>query len=378
MVTIIGSGIGERNFSKIDVDLNSFDVIVCDKSFKEKRDNLLKLPLKDAKEFILKNENKNIAYIVSGSPLFYSAASFICQKIKNCKIINNTSSLEYLLLKLKIPFQKVSTLSLHGRDRSDLNELLKREYTFILCDKDSVSKLRRDLYWVRDKIETYLGYKMGYLDEEIKKIDLFRDDFDTKEPHVLLIKRDFDRKDSSLDDEDFEKERGMITKKYKRELTLSHLELSSNLLLWDVGAGSGSCSIEAFVRFKTRSILFEKNPKRVEMIKRNLEKHNVLAAEVVEGRAEDFFEKKSSPDRILIGGGGEEVIRKIPFLFDILNEKGIILINLISLRHLALAILILQEAKIDYEVISLSLTTYKGYLKMSEPERELFWIKIRK
>ncbi len=378
MVTIIGSGIGEKDFSKIDTDLNSFDTIVCDKSFKEKRKNLLKLSLKEAKEFILKNRDKNIAYIVSGSPLFYSAASFICQKIQNCKIVNNTSSLEYLLLKLKIPFQKVSVLSLHGREKSDLNELLRGEYTFILCDKESVFKLRKDLYWVRDKIETYLGYKMGYLDEEIKKIDLFRDDFNTKEPHVLLIKRNFERKDSSLDDKDFEKERGMITKKYKRELSLAHLKLSSNLLLWDVGAGSGSCSIEAFVRFKTRSILFEKNPKRVEMIKRNLEKHNVLAAEVIEGRAEDFFEKKASPDRVLIGGGGEGVIRKIPFLFDILNDKGIILINLVSLKHLSLAILILQEAGIDYEVISLSLTTYKNSLKISEPEREIFWIKIEK
>ncbi len=378
MVTIIGSGIGERDFSKISLNLDTFDEIVCDKSFKEERDNLLKLPFKEAKEYILKNADKNIAYIVSGSPLFYSAASLISRKIKNCKIVDNTSSLQYLLRKLSIPFQKVSVLSLHGRERSDLNYLLDKEYTFVLCDKDTVFKLREELFWVRDKIETYIGYKMGYDDERIEKIDLFDEDFDSNQPHVFLIRRLFEKRDSSILDCEFEKERGMITKKYKRELTLSHLELSSNLVFWDVGAGSGSCAIESFLRFRTRVILFEKNPNRIEIIKKNLKKHNVLAAVLVEGKAEDVFKKQIKPDRILIGGGGEELLKRINLFYEVLKERGIMLLNLISLKNLSHAIETLDKFHIPYDIVSLSFTTYKDSLKMSEPEREIFWIKIRK
>jgi len=39
---------------------------------------------------------------------------------------------------------------------------------------------------------------------------------------------------------------------------------------------------------------------------------------------------------------------------------------------------VLDSAEIPYEVISLSLTTYKGNLKLVEPERQLFQIKVRK
>ncbi len=39
---------------------------------------------------------------------------------------------------------------------------------------------------------------------------------------------------------------------------------------------------------------------------------------------------------------------------------------------------VLDSAEISYEVISLSLTTYKGNLKLVEPERQLFQIKVRR
>ncbi len=52
MVTIIGNGMGDYNFSKVSLDLNNFDVIVCDKNFKEKTSNILKLSYKEAKEYL--------------------------------------------------------------------------------------------------------------------------------------------------------------------------------------------------------------------------------------------------------------------------------------------------------------------------------------
>jgi len=379
LVTIIGSGIGDYDFSRISVDLSSFDKVICDKNFKEDLPNLIKLSFKEAKEYILANRDKNIAYIVTGSPFFYSAASIILKYIPGCKIIDNTSSIQYLINKLYIPLEKISFISLHGRREFDLKECLNKEYTFFLCDQYSMDRLREIFRWVREEIETFLGYKMGYKDEVIKKIDLFNCDFDTSKPYVILVKRNFKISNESLQDEDFEKERGMITKKYKRELSLSHLSLSSNQLFWDVGAGSGSCAIEAFVKYRVRTTLFEKNPLRAKMIENNLKRHKVLASKLLVGRAEEFFEKESErPDRILVGGGGEGVIEKLPFLYEILKEGGIMLINIISLRHLSKAIDILDRNAIAYDVVSLSLTTYKNSLKMSEPERELFWIKIEK
>ena len=54
------------------------------------------------------------------------------------------------------------------------------------------------------------------------------------------------------------------------------------------------------------------------------------------------------------------------------------MINAITLKHLNLMLTVLNEAKIEYEVYSISLTTYKGKLDLVEPERQLFQIKVNK
>ncbi|HOO75883.1 MAG TPA: tRNA-guanine transglycosylase, partial [Tepiditoga sp.] len=60
------------------------------------------------------------------------------------------------------------------------------------------------------------------------------------------------------------------------------------------------------------------------------------------------------------------------------DENGIMLINAITLNHLSSMINILNNSNIEFEVHSISLTTYKGKLNLVEPERQLFQIKVYK
>ena len=171
----------------------------------------------------------------------------------------------------------------------------------------------------------------------------------------------------------------MITKKYKRQLSLQNLDLQPNQLLWDIGAGSGSCGIEAYNRYKTRVVFFEKNEERVENIKNNLTSHNVCDCKLLIGEAQEKFETlDENPHRIFVGGGGMEVIKKLPYLYERLEENGIMVISAITLKHLSQMINTLNDNDIGHEVFSLSLTTYKGKLDLVEPERQLFQIKIEK
>ena len=61
-----------------------------------------------------------------------------------------------------------------------------------------------------------------------------------------------------------------------------------------------------------------------------------------------------------------------------LDENGIMLINAITLNHLSSMIHILNEANIEFDTHSISLTTYKGKLNLVEPERQLFQLKVYK
>ena len=377
MLIIAGNGMGDYDFSNINLDFEEFDKIICDKNFKENRKNLLKLSYKDAKNYILENhQSENILYVVTGSPLFFSAGTIIYSAVRGSKIIDNQSSKDYLLAKLGIAQNMVNFFSLHGKDKIDLTKFLTNTYTLIVCDKNSVEWIKKAIYFLpKEKIEITVGYKLGYKDEKIEIIDLDNINFDLTQPYIILMKKNFTVPKSL--DENFKTERGMITKEYKRNLSLQNLDLKANQILWDIGAGSGSCGIEAYKRYRVKTVFFEKNPLRVEFIKQNLSNHFVTDCTLFEGEATKFFDKiKQNPNRIFVGGGGEMVIKKLPYLYKRLEKNGIIIINAITLKHLSLIISTLSQAKIKYDVFSLSLTTHKGDLDLIEPQRELFMIKI--
>lgn len=386
MLTIIGNGMGDYNFNNLTINIKEFDKIICDKNFKEGGENILKIGFKQAKEYIVENYTKeNILYVVTGSPLFYSAGILIAKKLPHdqVNIINNTSSKTYLLEKLLISETEVETISLHGRTRIDLSKFLTNTYTFILCDVFTIERVKEATKYLNPSdIEVTIGYKLGYADEIIEQVNLF--DFSTKAfnqtfPFVLLIKRSFTPKSVMSLDSEFETERGMITKQYKRHLSLQNLDLEPNMILWDVGAGSGSCGIEAYKRYRVKTLFFEKQALRNAYIKNNLTSHYVCDSQLLEGNAEELFESvEENPNRIFVGGGGEKVIARLPYLFGRLAENGVMLINAITLKNLTQMITVLNEAKISYKVISLSLTTYKGKLDLIEPERQLFQIKVLK
>jgi len=386
MLTIAGNGMGEYHFKHLSLPLETYDTIVCDKNFTEEAPNLLKLSYSEAKAYILAHyHHENILYVVTGSPLFYSAGILIAKQLPRHEVtlIDNTSSKRYLLTKLLIGETEVETLSLHGRTHLDLERFLTNRYTFVLCDKESIEKLKEATRYLNaEALQVTIGYKLGYEDEVIEQINLFDFSwraFDLTQPYVLLIERFFTPPSPISEDSTFATERGMITKQYKRHLSLQHLDLAPNQLLWDIGAGSGSCAIEAYKRYKVRTVLFEKQPQRCDYIRQNLTSHFVCDTLLLEGHAESLFENlKENPHRIFVGGGGEQVIAHLPYLYERLKEEGVMLINAITLKNLTQMITVLNEANITYKVISLSLTTYKGKLDLIEPERQLFQIKIVK
>jgi precorrin-6Y C5,15-methyltransferase (decarboxylating) len=385
MLTIIGNGMGGYNFDNISYDLTQFDIILCDKNFNITNQNLkiLKLSYKETLNYIDQNiDNQNIAYIVTGSPYFYSAGVLIAQKYNNVKIIDNQSSLQYMIQKLKLNYANISTVSLHGRKDIDLNRFLTNKYTFVLCDYNSIAKLQNILqYFSNDDIKVTIGYKLGYNNEIVSKIDIFNFDtqrFDLNSLYVLVIEKLFE--DSFLrNDNDFVTQRGMITKQFKRDFALQNLFLLPNQILWDIGAGSGSCGIEASKRYKTRTIFFENKKERYNNIITNLKKHKVIDAQIFFGNACDNFDKiTTNPNRIFVGGGLESIAPKLQYLYDRLEDNGIMLINIITLKNLTTAIQYLDKFNLKYNIISYSMTTYKEYLGLIEPQRELYSIIIKK
>jgi precorrin-6Y C5,15-methyltransferase (decarboxylating) len=108
---------------------------------------------------------------------------------------------------------------------------------------------------------------------------------------------------AGLDDELFEHD-GQITKREIRALTLSALAPRRGELLWDVGAGSGSVSIEWLLAdVSLNAIAIERRGDRVSRIQRNASAFGVPHLQVIEASAPAALEGLAPPDAIFIGGG---------------------------------------------------------------------------
>jgi precorrin-6Y C5,15-methyltransferase (decarboxylating) len=108
---------------------------------------------------------------------------------------------------------------------------------------------------------------------------------------------------SGLPDHYFEHD-GQITRREMRALTLSALAPRRGELLWDIGAGSGSISIEWMLADPAnRAIAIEQNAERAERIARNALGLGVPALRVVEARAPEVLRDLPQPDAIFVGGG---------------------------------------------------------------------------
>jgi len=385
MVTIAGSGMGAYNFDNIKLDLSKYDMIFCDKNYETDLKHVTKGSFKVIKEEILANLDKEILYIVSGSPTFFSGALLILNVLKReniaFTIVDNTSSYSYMLAHEGVSQIQTGIVSLHGKSVLDLESFLVKAYTFVICDEHTPKVLANAMaYLDTNDISITLGEQFGYENESFRKVSLEEIQLNPpKMPYSLLLQRKFEPLPNISSEESIEHENGMITKSYKRHISLQNLELQPNMLLWDIGAGSGSVSIDGYKRYKIRSIMFEKNEKRAKMIQNSLKKHKIIECKLYIGEASiDYKQEESTPERIFIGGGGDKVISEIDYLYERLASGGIMVANFVTLQHLTTAIHTLKNADIHFEIKSISLTTYKMSLLMPEPERVMHQIIVKK
>jgi len=385
MVTIAGSGMGAYNFDNVNLDFSKYEMIFCDQNYETDLTNVTKGSFKIVKEAILANLDKEILYIVSGSPTFFSGAILILNVLKRenieFKIIDNTSSLNYMLAHEGVSLVKTGIVTLHGNSGVDLESFLIKDHTFIICDDETPAVLSAAMEYLDESDVTItLGEQFGYESESFKTVTLKElQTTPPKMPYSLLLKRNFKALPNISSEDSIEHENGMITKSYKRHVSLQNLDLQPNMLLWDVGAGSGSVSIDGYKRYKIRSIMFEKNEKRAKMIQNSLKTHKIIDAKLYIGEASiDYKTETSTPQRIFVGGGGDKVISEIDYLYERLADGGLMVANFVTLQHLTTAINTLKKAKIAFDIKSVSLTTYKMSLLMPEPERVMHQIIVKK
>ena len=160
---------------------------------------------------------------------------------------------------------------------------------------------------------------------------------------------------------------GQLTKAEIRALTLAGLGPRAGELLWDVGAGSGSVSIEWMLRHPlNRAVAVEARAARCERILRNARALGVPDLTLVRGEAPAVLEGLPAPDAIFVGGGFAE-----PGMFEAcwtrLRSGGRLVVNAVTLETEARLLALFAEHGGSLKRIAVSRADPVGALHGGRP-----------
>jgi precorrin-6Y C5,15-methyltransferase (decarboxylating) len=273
-------------------------------------------------EAVRLHEEKNVAVLYSGDTGFYSGAESLYPLLedRDFDVLPGMSSLQYLCAKAHTAWQDVCCVSVHGREADCAGEMQSRKKVFFLTGGNRhVQDVCRELTdRGMGEFTAFAGERLSYPDERIVRgavEELAEMTF--SDLSVLLVENDRPARAEvalpGLPDEAFLRGGTPMTKAEVRAVCLSKLRLTPSCIVWDVGAGTGSVSVEcALTAEKGRVFAVERDGEALSLLEQNREKFGAWNMEIVAGEAPQILEELPKPDRVFVGGSGgnlEEILR---------------------------------------------------------------------
>ncbi len=311
----------------------------------------------------LNGVDREVSVLASGDPLFFGIATRILNRFPKdeIEIYPAISSMQLAFAGIKETWEDAFFLSLHGQKRrewakGDLTQLCRIHPKIVILTGGENTPGALAPYLPEDSVVSMLQ-RLGYPDESIftgSPAELAAGNF--SEPNLMIV-RSIPNEDAvfGLAESEFQHTRGLITKDEVRAVILHKLRLPLKGVLWDIGAGSGSVSIEA-KRLSPALEVFavEKDPVQVANMRENMRRFYVEGISLVEGEAPGALSGIPAPDRVFIGGSGGKMEAIISHLSGVM-QKGIIVIAAITLQNLNSAMDSLKENSFSFDVASVSI-----------------------
>ena len=302
-----------------------------------------------------------IVILMSGDVGFYSGARLVQDAFPDEKIdyYCGISSVVYFASKVPTSWQDAKLLSAHGRSLNLLNCV--QRYPKIIMIVSGVEDVRAICQELVEAEMTYVhvtvGTNLSYQEETVTSgtPEAFLQ-AETTGLHIMLIENPQAKHIivPGMSDESFVRGKVPMTKEEIRILSVAKLQLTEDSIVYDVGAGTGSVSMEC-ARLCTSGTVYaiERNPEGIALIRENSKKLRLSNVKAIEGLAPEALMDLPAPTHAFIGGSAGNMGE----ILDVLRAKNPsvrIVINTIALESISEVMQLLKERGYDADIVQIS------------------------
>ena len=290
---------------------------------------------------------ENAVLVYSGDTGFYSGASAMMEKLEalgvRARVLPGLSSIQLLAAALGRPWQGWNLVSAHGRTCDPVAECMQGRPTFFLTggSEDPATLCAQLAAEGFGDVQGVVGQCLGTPEEKLFRgsvKELAAGRFNSLSVLLVEAAEVLPRRAPGLPDEAFERGDVPMTKQEVRAAVLAKLAVRPEDILWDVGAGTGSVSVElALAAPRGRVYAVECRPEGCALIKANREKFRTRNLVLVEGLAPAALSDLPAPDAVFIGGSKGSLAAIVDTALD-KNPDARICVSAIALESLSAAV----------------------------------------
>ena len=351
----------------------------------------------------IKSYHQSIVILVSGDPLFFGLGRLLLENFNSDELefYPYISSIQLGFSRVKIPWHDAKIISGHGRHLDELMTSLQQgvEKIAILTDQKNNPQAIAQLFLslkIPLNYDIWVCENLGNTDEKVNCFtpqllaNLTNYQFSALNIVILLRQNDINLTEDELENlpifgiEDhyflsFKDRPGLMTKREVRMIILGELGLKSEEVIWDIGAGTGSVSIE-IARLCPNSQVYalEKTAMGINLINKNCQRFKVNNITPLQTKAPDQLSTIPNPNRIFIGGSGGNLIDILDTCQEKLVKYGIIIIALATLENLGLCLNWVNKNSWNYQLLNINLSRSLSIANLTRlsPLNPVFLVKI--
>jgi precorrin-6Y C5,15-methyltransferase (decarboxylating) len=296
-------------------------------------------------------DEHDVCVLASGDPLFFGVGALVAQRVgaEHVEFVPTPSSVQWAFARTGIAWEDAEIVSVHGRSAEGFVSRIRRaSKVAVLTDgENSPARLAtRLLEHDEDDWSAWVCERLGGPNERVRRFSLpelsAARDVDPLNVLLLVRTREGWRAPPAipfLHEDAFAKrmpKNGLITKREVRLLSLASLSLAPDAIVWDIGAGSGSVSIEAaMLAPRGRIYAIEIDPEGISICQDNVRTHGTDNVRIIEGRAPEALSGLEAPDAVFVGGSKGSMDAIVTASLEALRPGGRLVANAVTLENVA-------------------------------------------